>query len=335
MNTVLSDERYMSRCLALAAHGYRSCSPNPMVGAVIVYRGKIIGEGYHIRAGESHAEVNAISSVKDKMLLKESTIYVSLEPCSHYGRTPPCAELIIRMGIPRVVVGCQDPFPAVSGRGIRMLRNKNIEVIVGVLEEACLHINRRFITFNTKHRPYVTLKWAQSVDGFIDRKREMDEPATVISTKRSSLMSHKRRTENQAILVGKNTVLMDNPSLTARLWFGKNPIPIVLGDKMTLLSHLTLLKSTFAKVPLPLFYNRQPLSQLMESLYEKQIQTLLIEGGTKVHQSFLSTDCWDEAWIEMSPMLIHEGVEAPIFPIKAKKELCSFAGTKFLHIIHG
>jgi len=333
MDTALSDERYMSRCLALAAHGYRSCAPNPMVGAVAVYKGRIIGEGYHIRAGEPHAEVNAINSVKDKQLLKEATLFVSLEPCSHYGRTPPCAELIIRMGIPRVVVGCQDPFPEVSGRGIQMLRDQGIEVTVGVLEEACLHLNRRFITFHTHHRPYVTLKWAQSADGFIDRTRTLDQKATIISTKRSSLLGHKRRTENQAILIGKNTALMDNPSLTARLWWGKSPTPIILGDLSTLPKELSLLSPRSTDTPEPLFYLRQPLPLLMKTLYEKQIQTLLVEGGRKVLQSFFETDCWDEAWVEISPLSIGHGVEAPILPIGVKKIICSFMGANYLHFI--
>jgi len=333
MDILLTDELYMSRCLSLAENGYRSCAPNPMVGAVIVYQGKIIGEGYHIQAGKPHAEVNAINSVRNKALLKYATMYVSLEPCSHYGRTPPCAELIIRMGIPQVVIGCQDPFSKVSGRGIAMLRNNGIEVKVGILEKECLNLNRRFITFYTKHRPYVTLKWAQSVDGFIDRKRKMNESATMISTKRSFLMGHKRRTENDAILVGENTALMDNPSLSARLWYGKDPIPIVLGDKAKLQNSLTLLKSDIEKKTLPCFFKRQPISQLMETLYQKKIQTLLVEGGAKVHQSFLATDCWDEIWIEMSSVAICEGVEAPILPTKVKKEICSFMGTNFLHII--
>lgn len=333
MDTLLTDELYMSRCLSLAENGYRSCAPNPMVGAVIVYQGKIIGEGYHIQAGNPHAEVNAINSVRNKALLKSATMYVSLEPCSHYGRTPPCAELIISMGIPRVVVGCQDPFSKVSGRGIAMLRNNGVDVRVGVLEETCLSLNRRFITFNTKRRPYVTLKWAQSVDGFIDRKRNVNEAATAISTKRSFLMGHKRRTENDAILVGENTVLMDNPSLSSRLWYGKDPIPIILGDKTKLLNSLTLMKLNTEKRTSLYIFKRQPISQLMEALYQKKIQTLLVEGGAKVHQSFLATDCWDEIWIEMSSVAIHEGVEAPILPTKVKKEICSFMGTNYLHII--
>ena len=209
------DEKYMRRCIQLARNGICHAAPNPMVGAVIVRDGKIIGEGYHVRCGEGHAEVNAIASVKDESLLKDATIYVSLEPCSHYGKTPPCADLIIRKGIPRVVVGCVDPFSLVAGRGIQKLRDAGIEVTVGVLEKECRELIRAFVTFNLKKRPYITLKWAQSADGFLDIRRE-DGNAVRLSTPLSTLAVHKMRAEQKAILVGRRTALLDNPSLMVR-----------------------------------------------------------------------------------------------------------------------
>ena len=209
------DEKYISRCIQLAKNGQCNTPPNPMVGAVIVYQDRIIGEGYHIRCGEGHAEVNAIASVKDESLLRQSTLYVSLEPCSHYGKTPPCADLIIRKGIPRVVVGCTDPFPLVSGRGIQKLRDAGVEVKVGVLEQECKDLIRRFVTFNLKQRPYITLKWAQSADGFIDVLRQEGTPVK-LSSPLTSMYVHKLRAEHQAILVGRKTALLDNPSLTVR-----------------------------------------------------------------------------------------------------------------------
>lgn len=233
------DEKYMRRCIQLARNGICHTAPNPMVGAVIVRDGKIIGEGYHVRCGEGHAEVNAIASVKDESLLKEATIYVSLEPCSHYGKTPPCADLIIRKGIPRVVVGCVDPFSLVAGRGIQKLRDAGIEVTVGVLEKECRELIRAFITFNVKKRPYITLKWAQSADGFIDIRRDEGAPVR-LSTPLSILAVHKMRAEQKAILVGRRTALLDNPSLTVREWYGQNPLRLVIDRQLTLPPHLHL-----------------------------------------------------------------------------------------------
>ena len=212
----MTDEKYMRRCIQLAKNGRQTTEPNPMVGAVIVHEERIIGEGYHIRPGGPHAEVNAFASVRpeDEHLLPESTIYVSLEPCSHWGKTPPCAELLIRKGIKRCVVGCQDPFAKVQGRGIKMLREAGIEVVVGVLEEECLHLNDHFITFHSKHRPFTTLKWAQSANGFIDGK---------FSNYYTQTLCHKRRAEHGAIMVGSKTWEKDRPRLDVRRWYGTNP----------------------------------------------------------------------------------------------------------------
>ena len=220
------EEKYMARCIELAKGGRGNVSPNPMVGAVVVHKGRIIGEGFHRKCGEAHAEVNAIASVKDESLLKDSTIYVSLEPCSHYGKTPPCAELIIRKGIPRVVVGCLDPFPEVSGRGVRMLREAGVEVVTDVMEEEARALNKAFMTLQTKGRPYIILKWAQSEDGFIDRLRmDVLEPVTVV---------HKLRSEVAAIMVGTRTALLDNPSLNVRHWSGNSPVRVVLDRRLVI-----------------------------------------------------------------------------------------------------
>lgn len=220
-----TDEFYMQRCLQLARNGVMGAPPNPMVGAVIVCDGRIIGEGYHARCGQGHAEVNAFASVRETGLLKRSTIYVSLEPCSHYGKTPPCAKLIIEKGVRRVVVGCVDPFAKVHGRGIQMLRDAGIEVTVGVLEQECLALNRRFITFNTHRRPFVTLKWAQTTDGIMGRR---GEGMLHISTPQTFRRSHHLRATRMAILVGFRTAMQDNPSLTTRLWDGPNPTRVVI-----------------------------------------------------------------------------------------------------------
>ncbi|MDR0892337.1 MAG: bifunctional diaminohydroxyphosphoribosylaminopyrimidine deaminase/5-amino-6-(5-phosphoribosylamino)uracil reductase RibD [Mediterranea sp.] len=318
------DEKYMRRCIELALNGRCNVSPNPMVGAVIVCDGHIIGEGYHVRCGQPHAEVNAIRSVRDVSLLKRSTIYVSLEPCSHYGKTPPCADLLIEKGIPRIVVGCQDPFPQVAGRGIRKLREAGREVVVGVLEEECRALNRRFITFHTQRRPYITLKWAESADGFIDRGRTGGQPV-VLSTPLTAMLTHKRRTENDAIMVGTRTALLDNPSLTVRHWYGHQPLRVVTDRNLLLPPQLQLfdgsaptLVFTERERPssenltyLPLDYSRQPLPQMMEALYERKVQSLLVEGGSRLLQSFIDSGLWDEIYVEQSPLRLWAGVAAP------------------------
>ena len=321
------DEKYIARCIQLAKNGLCNAAPNPVVGAVIVHKDTIIGEGYHIRCGEAHAEVNAIRSVKDESLLKESTIYVSLEPCSHYGKTPPCADLIINKGIPRVVVGCMDPFSLVAGRGIRKMQEAGIEVTVGVLEKECQQLIRRFITFNTLHRPFITLKWAESADGFIDLHRTRGHPY-IFSSPLSSMLVHKRRAEHSAILVGRRTALLDNPSLTTRSWYGKNPVRMVIDKNLTLPTHLALFDGstrTFVftqredapSLPnveyIRLDFNIDILPQIMEVLYREKLQTLMVEGGSILLQSFIDANCWDEAFIEQSDVHLSKGVEAPTF----------------------
>ena len=287
MDRIPEDEKYMRRCLQLAACGKDNARPNPMVGAVIVHGGRIIGEGYHVRCGEGHAEVNAFASVKavDEPLLCEATIYVSLEPCAHYGKTPPCAGLIIKKGVRRVVVGCVDPFACVQGRGIEMIRNAGIEVTVGVLERECRELNKRFFTYHSLHRPYIILKWAQTSDGFIDD----DFRPVMISNGFTRMLSHKLRAENDAILVGRVTAERDNPGLNVRYWAGTDPRKIVLG-------HGTDLKT------------------LVDRLYSEGVQSLIVEGGAKTHSSFITAGLWDEIRVETAPFAVGHGTRAPQLP---------------------
>lgn len=322
-----TDEKYIRRCIELASNGLCNAAPNPMVGAVIVHNGKIIGEGYHAKCGEGHAEVNAIRSVKDETLLKETTIYVSLEPCSHYGKTPPCADLIISKGIPRVVVGCIDPFSQVSGRGIRKLREAGIDVTVGVLEEECKNLIRRFVTFNTQKRPYITLKWAESADGYIDINRENGSPV-VLSTPVTSMYVHKQRAEHKAILVGRRTALLDNPSLTTRNWYGKNPLRLVIDRNLTLPAELKLFDHSTPTMVftekqknsednleyVALDFSKDILPQICTVLYDRKIQSLLVEGGTTLLQSFIDSELWDEIFVEHSAKTLNDGVKSPIMP---------------------
>ena len=343
----MEEEKYMRRCIELAKNGLCNVAPNPMVGAVIVCDGRIIGEGYHVRCGEAHAEVNAIRSVKDESLLKRSTIYVSLEPCSHYGKTPPCADLIIEKQIPRIVIGCRDPFSKVAGRGIQKLQNAGREVIVGVLEEECLHLIRRFITFNTLRRPFITLKWAESADRFIDIER-IDGNPVLLSSPLTSMLVHKKRAENTAIMVGRRTALLDNPSLTVRNWYGRNPIRIVLDCNLSLPNDLQIFNG---EVPTLVFTEKEhpeeksvsyitidfahnPLNQIMKELYQRNIQSLLVEGGSQLLQSFIDNELWDEAYIEQAQKPLFHGVEAPYIPSGHVRAQSLFDGVTITHVIH-
>lgn len=325
---MIVDEKYMRRCLQLAQNGKGFVSPNPMVGAVIVHGDKIIGEGYHRIYGKPHAEVNAINSVKDKALLKESTIYVSLEPCSHYGKTPPCAQLIIDSGIPRVVVACLDPYPAVSGRGMKMLQNAGVEVTLGVLEKEALELNKEFFTVQSKKRPYIYLKWAQTQDGFIDiaRDENLIPQPTPISNEFTKMLVHKERSEVSAIMIGTNTAIKDNPSLTTRLWYGKNPIRIVLDRKGRIPTDYTLFDG---KVETIIFtenlkdsssenviyhqvrFDEYLLENILSFLQTRQISSVLVEGGRELLQSFIDKSLWDEAFVETSNVNFKGGIKAP------------------------
>lgn len=340
----MEEEKYMWRCIQLAQNGLCNTPPNPMVGAVIVHAGKIIGEGYHICYGGPHAEVNAIRAVKDQALLKHSTIYVSLEPCSHYGKTPPCADLILEKGIPHIVIGCQDPFSKVSGRGIQKLQNAGRKVTVGILEKECRHLIRRFVTFQTKHRPYITLKWAESKDRFIDLCREDGSPI-IFSTPLTAMLAHKRRAEHTAIIVGTHTARLDNPSLTVRNWYGNSPVRILLDRELNLPPSLHLFDGAkptlvFTGKPhesshnlnyIPINYEQAVLPQIMQTLHECGLQSLLVEGGSELLQSFIDEDLWDEAFVEESPTLLFSGIQAP--KINKPYNIRPFFGREFKHYI--
>lgn len=339
-------EEYMRRCIQLARNGLCNVAPNPMVGAIIVCDNKIIGEGYHVRYGEAHAEVNAIRSVKDASLLKRATIYVTLEPCSHYGKTPPCADLIIEKQIPRIVIGCRDPFPQVAGRGIQKLKDTGREVVVGVLEEECRYLIRRFITFHAWRRPYITLKWAESADGFIDLCRDSGNPV-ILSTPLTSMLVHKKRAEHAAILVGTHTAELDNPLLTVRNWYGRSPVRIVLDRKQRLSPTLHLFEAdggtstlVFTAQPsgkhpgveyIQIDFRQDILPQIMHILYERGLQSLLVEGGSMLLQSFIDSGLWDEAFIEKDPLLLASGVKAPKMNDKISYAVEQTFGRNFLH----
>lgn len=282
----------MRRCLQLARNGMQNAKPNPMVGAVIVAEdGRIIGEGYHVRCGEGHAEVNAFASVKpeDEHLLHSATIYVSLEPCSHYGKTPPCAELIIKKGVRRVVCGCIDPFAKVKGRGVEMIRQAGIEVTVGVLEAECHKLNKWFMIVNEKHRPYILLKWAQTANGIIGYRQEDNKPALQLSTPFTKMLVHKLRSEYDAILVGRITDDMEHPQLNVRDWAGKNPKRLVLA------------------------HGSSP-QEVLDKLYAEKAQSLIVEGGAKTLSSFIELGLWDEIRVETAPFTVENGVMAPALP---------------------
>ncbi len=321
-------ETYMRRCLQLAQLGAGKVAPNPMVGAVLVCNGRIIGEGYHQQYGGPHAEVNCINSVTeaDSNLISASTIYVSLEPCAHFGKTPPCAELIIAQKIPKAVIGCRDPFAAVNGKGIEKLQLAGVEVTTGILENECIELNKRFFTFHTKKRPYIILKWAQSSDG---KMASDSNERTLISNGYSNRLVHKWRAEEAAIMVGTKTALKDNPSLTTRLWKGNNPIRVLLDMNLRLPSSLQLFDGSvkiivFNRVKeeehhpnllyIKLENDGSILEQACKVLYKKNIQSVLVEGGATLLQSFIEQNLFDEIRvIENTALQIGEGLAAPQF----------------------
>ena len=329
----MTDEIYIQRCIDLAQKGIRAVAPNPMVGCVIVVNDKIIGEGYHQRYGEAHAEVNAINNVANKSLLNKATLYVSLEPCSHTGKTPPCAELIIKSGIKKVVVGTQDPNPIVGGKGIEKLKNRGIEVKEGILREQCLELNKRFFTFHEKQRPYVILKWAQTLDGFLDRIRD-DETQKInwISEPETKTIVHKWRSEEQSILVGRNTITNDNPSLTVRDYGGINPIRLVIDSQLQIGGELNI----YSKDAPTIVFNRiknetennvewvkikeTSTKNILEELYKRGIQSVFVEGGSRTLQYFIIDNVWDEARVIVGQKYFKDGYKAPIInkvPIKS------------------
>jgi diaminohydroxyphosphoribosylaminopyrimidine deaminase/5-amino-6-(5-phosphoribosylamino)uracil reductase len=316
MNT---HEQYMQRCLQLALKGLGNVSPNPMVGCVIVHDDKIIGEGYHQKYGEGHAEVNAIDSVKDKSLLSKSTIYVSLEPCNHFGKTPPCADLILKHAIPNVVIGIQDPFEKVNGSGIKKLIDEGLHVTTGILEAECREINKRFFTFHLEKRPYIILKWAQSKDGFIGKKNQ----SVRISNELTRILNDTWRTQEDAVLIGGETARTDNPHLTVRTIEGRNPTRIILSDSGNLPPHLNLCdgkattivysknNNNHANCETVLIPDNSNLQFTLSDLYKRNIQSVIVEGGSAILNQFVQVDLWDEIRIFESESLLEDGILAP------------------------
>ena len=330
-------EDYIARCIELAKNGFGTTYPNPMVGSVIVYNGEIIGEGWHQKAGEPHAEVNAIRSVKDPSLLDKATIYVSLEPCSHFGKTPPCCDLIIQNKIPNVVIGTVDSNIKVAGNGIKRLQEAGSNVIVGILEKDCYELNQRFFTFHEKKRPYIILKWAETQDGFIAPLQKEEQKPVWITNINSRQLVHKWRTEEQAILVGTQTVIDDNPQLNARDWEGNNPIRMVIDQnhRIPKTAHVfdnqtkTIVFSNKKSTPSlentileVIDFQQNIVQQIVDKLFQHQIQSVIIEGGAQTLQTFIDANLWDEARVFIGNCTFEKGVKAPVLntsPLKKEK----------------
>ncbi|UPS90629.1 bifunctional diaminohydroxyphosphoribosylaminopyrimidine deaminase/5-amino-6-(5-phosphoribosylamino)uracil reductase RibD [Bizionia sp. M204] len=309
-------EKYINRCIEIAKNGLGTTAPNPMVGSVIVYKNQIIGEGYTSPFGGPHAEVNAIQSVTDKTLLKEATLYVTLEPCSHFGKTPPCSDLIIKNQIPNVVIGTTDTHSKVAGNGIKKLIEAGCHVTVGILEDSCKEHHKRFFTFHNKKRPYIILKWAETADGFIAPKTRNEQKPVWITNEFSRQLVHKWRTEEQAILIGTNTALADNPSLTVRDWTGKNPIRFVMDKQQKLSNNLTVFNNEAETIRITesdVDFNKPLALQIGEFLHKKNIQSVIIEGGARTLQTFIDENLWDEARIFTGKTTFTEGTKAPSF----------------------
>lgn len=312
--------KYMQRALQLAKTHWANALPNPSVGAVIVYKDTIIGEGFTAAFGGAHAEVNAINAVENQDLLKESTLYVTLEPCSHHGKTPPCASLIVEKKIPKVVVGCIDPYAQVAGKGIQILKENKVEVITGILESECQQSHQRFFTFQQKKRPYIILKWAQSADGFIAPKHKNEQKPVWLSNRYSRQLTHKWRSEEMAILVGKQTVLDDNPSLTTRNWYGKNPVRLFVDAKNEVDDSYQILNqeaTTFRltknkKTDNDVLLSFENIAQeICDFCFTQNIQSVIIEGGRQTLQTFIDSGLWDEARVFEAAINIKDGITAP------------------------
>jgi len=341
------DEFFMQRCFELAALGAGSVAPNPLVGSVIVHNEKIIGEGYHQKYGDPHAEVNAINAVKDKSLLSEATIYVNLEPCAHHGKTPPCTDLIVSHKLKRVVISNRDPFEQVDGKGIDRLKNAGIEVTTGVLEKKGRWLNRRFFTFHEKKRPYVILKFAQTIDGYLDsfRTEEDNEEPLKITSDQMNRLVHKWRSEESSILVGRNTVLLDNPSLTTRLWPGKNPLRLVIDPELQIKEDKKVMcdgNHTWIFNALKTDYCENNLcyiqindasefhTEILTYLYKSDIQSVIIEGGAATLSRFIEAKMWDEARIITGQIRIGVGISAP--DIHGKLHSSELIGNELLQV---
>lgn len=339
----------MRRCLELAALGIGNVSPNPMVGAVIVYDGVIIGEGYHRQYGQAHAEVNAVNAVLSHFdnaaeMLHESIIYVSLEPCAHYGKTPPCADLIIKHGIPKVVIGCRDPFEQVNGKGIEKLKEAGVEIISGVLEKECQWLNRRFFIRVQKQRPYILLKWAETSDGFF---APADKSKLWITSNESRTLVHKWRSEEDAILIGKNTAIADNPQLNTRYWPGKSPKRVIIDRRLELGRELhiyddrvetlifneikTDIEGKIKYIALEDFERFVP-QYILYQLYLQDIQSVIIEGGAHTLFTFIEAGLWDEARIFKGEIILEQGIKAPAITGIAGE--CLLSGTDHLQILY-
>lgn len=329
----MSHDLFMQRCLQLARNGIPNAFPNPLVGCVIVHNDQIIGEGWHRQYGREHAEVNAINSVKTKELLTESTLYVNLEPCAHHGKTPPCADLIVKMRIPGVVIGTRDPFSKVDGLGIDRLKAAGVDVQTDILPEECYHLNRRFFTFHKSNRPYVILKWAETSDGFIDKLRRGEKGVNWISGKSAKILVHKWRSEEDGILVGRRTLETDNPSLTTRLWVGKDPHRILITNNAPD-PDAAIFKDPKAKVyvasgkafenlpaiAIDIGQGKKAIPQLLDKLREQEIHSLIVEGGASTIGHFIDTGLWDEARVLTGAVEYGKGLQAPTVGVKASAE---------------
>ena len=319
-------EKYIKRCIELAKNGLGTTYPNPLVGCVIVFENVIIGEGWHKKSGEAHAEVLAIESVRNKELLSESTLYVSLEPCSHFGKTPPCADLILKYKIPNVVIGTIDPNSKVSGKGIQKLKDSGVNVTYGILVNECNELNKRFFTFHSKTRPFIILKWAESSDGFISPINKKEQKPVWLSNEYSRQLVHKWRSEEQAILVGTQTIIDDNPSLTVRDWVGKNPIRVLIDRdnaidtpsnvfdnqaKTIVFSNKEVTSNSDTIQYIKIDFDKNSTQAIVDKLFENNIQSIIIEGGRKTIQSFIDANLWDEARVFIGEINLNEGTKAP------------------------